>query len=65
MEGDALDRPGQDLPVRRSRLPAGSGLHGAGRVIRKLRRKIADARNPKYILSERGLGYRMPGPEDG
>ena len=27
VEGDALDRTGQDLPVRRSRLPAGVGLH--------------------------------------
>ncbi len=27
VEGDALDRPGQDLPVRRSPLPAGAGLH--------------------------------------
>ncbi len=35
-------------------------------AIRKLRRKLGDdARNPKYILSERGLGYRMPGPHDG
>jgi hypothetical protein len=35
-------------------------------AIRKLRGKLGDdARNPKYILSERGLGYRMPGPEDG
>ena len=34
-------------------------------AIRKLRRKLGDdARNPRYILSERGLGYRMPGPED-
>ena len=34
-------------------------------AIRKLRRKLGDdARNPKYILSERGLGYRMPGPDD-
>ena len=34
-------------------------------AIRKLRRKLGDdARNPKYILSERGLGYRMPGPQD-
>ena len=33
--------------------------------VRKLRRKLRDdARNPKYILSERGLGYRMPGPDD-
>ena len=35
-------------------------------AIRKLRRKLGDdARNPRYIVSERGLGYRMPGPEDG
>jgi len=34
-------------------------------AIRKLRSKIGDdARNPRYILSERGLGYRMPGPDD-
>ena len=34
-------------------------------AIRKLRRKLGDdARNPKYILGERGLGYRMPGPDD-
>ena len=34
-------------------------------AIRKLRRKLGDdARRPKYIVSERGLGYRMPGPED-
>ena len=34
-------------------------------AIRKLRQKLGDdARNPRYILSERGLGYRMPGPDD-
>ena len=34
-------------------------------AIRKLRRKLGDdGRNPKYILSERGGGYRMPGPQD-
>ena len=34
-------------------------------AVRKLRRKIGDdARNPRYILSERGLGYRMPEPDD-
>ena len=34
-------------------------------AIRKLRRKLGDdARNPKYILNVRGLGYRMPAPED-
>ena len=35
-------------------------------AIRKPRRKIGDdAGNPGYILGERGLGHRMPGPEDG
>ena len=34
-------------------------------AVRKLRAKLGDdARNPRYILSERGLGYRMPGPQD-
>ena len=34
-------------------------------AVRKLRRKLGDdARNPKYILGERGLGYRMPAPHD-
>ena len=34
-------------------------------AIRKLRRKLGDdARDPKYILSERGLGYRMPGSDE-
>ncbi len=34
-------------------------------AVRKLRRKIGDdAGNPKYILGERGLDCRMPGPED-
>ena len=33
-------------------------------AIRKLRRKLGDdARNPKYVLGERGLGYRMPEPD--
>ena len=33
--------------------------------VRKLRRKLGDdARNPRYILGERGLGYRMPEPDD-
>ena len=34
-------------------------------AVRKLRRKLGDdARNPSYIFSERGLGYRMPAPDD-
>ena len=33
-------------------------------AVTKLRRKLGDdARNPKYILGERGLGYRMPEPD--
>ena len=37
VEGDALDQPGQDLPVRALSLPAGAGFHdvpGAGAVSR-------------------------------
>ena len=34
-------------------------------IVRNAIRKLGDdARHPGYILSERGLGYRMPGPED-
>ena len=33
-------------------------------AVTKLRRKLGDdARNPRYILGERGLGYRMPEPD--
>ena len=33
-------------------------------AVAKLRRKLGDdARNPRYILGERGLGYRMPDPD--
>ena len=33
-------------------------------AVTKLRRKLGDdARNSRYILSERGLGYRMPEPD--
>ena len=43
----------------------GANPEAVRNAIRKLRRKLGDdARNPKYILSERGLGYRMPGPDD-
>ena len=43
----------------------GANPQAVRNAIRKLRRKIGDdARNPKYILSERGLGYRMPGLDD-
>ena len=44
----------------------GAGPQVVRNAIRKLRRKLGDdARHPGYILGERGLGYRMPGPEDG
>ena len=34
-------------------------------AIRKLRLKLGDdARKPRYIFGERGLGYRMPAPDD-
>ena len=34
-------------------------------AVRKLRRKLGDdAGDPKYILTVRGLGYRMPGPDE-
>ena len=34
-------------------------------VVKRLRRKLCDdAATPTYILSERGVGYRMPRPDD-
>ena len=34
-------------------------------AVRKLRRKLGDdAGQPRYILTERGLGYRMPKPDE-
>ena len=34
-------------------------------AVRKLRRKLGDdGGRPKYILTERGLGYRMPKPDE-
>ena len=42
--------------------------HGTYRVrtfVKKLRHKLGDdAVSPAYILTERGVGYRIPGPED-
>ncbi|MDE2882684.1 MAG: response regulator [Acidobacteriota bacterium] len=35
-------------------------------VVKRLRRKLGDdATNPTYIRNERGVGYRMPKPEEG
>ena len=43
----------------------GSNPEAVRSAVRKLRRKLGDdAKKPQYILSERGLGYRMPGPDD-
>ena len=62
MEGDELDRPGQDLPVRRSLLPAGCGLHVAGRFIRHafpwLRHIFADGAytGPKLAAALKWIG---------
>ena len=34
-------------------------------AVTKLRRKLGnDARNPRYIIGERGMGYRMPEPDE-
>ncbi|MYK68669.1 MAG: response regulator [Gammaproteobacteria bacterium] len=34
-------------------------------AVTKLRRKLGDdARNPRYVIGERGLGYRMPEPDE-
>ena len=34
-------------------------------VVKRLRRKLGeDAANPTYVLNERGVGYRMPGPDE-
>ena len=44
---------------------AASNPQAVHSAVRKLRRKLGDdARNPRYILGERGLGYRMRGPDD-
>ena len=49
----------------RRRVWGGANPETVRNAIRKLRRKIGDdARNPRHILNERGLGYRTPGPED-
>ena len=45
---------------------AGTGASKRVRAfVKKLRRKLGeDAARPTYILNERGVGYRMPGPDD-
>ena len=43
----------------------GSNAQAVRSAVRKLRRKLGDdAGRPRYILTERGLGYRMPKPDE-
>ena len=43
---------------------AGGNPQAVRSAVRKLRRQLGDdAGRPKYILTERGLGYRMPKPD--
>ena len=42
-----------------------SGTYRVRTFVKKLRHKLGDdAVRPAYILTERGVGYRIPGPED-
>ena len=41
------------------------GTYRVRTFVKKLRRKLGDAAaRPGYILTERGVGYRIPDPED-
>ena len=41
------------------------GPHRVRTFVNKLRNKLRDdSARPAYILTERGVGYRMPGPID-
>ncbi len=45
--------------------PAGDNVQPLRSAVKKLRRKLGDdAATPRYILNDRGLGYRMPAPGD-
>ena len=55
----------ESLQRRVWRKRGGSHPQAVRSAVRRLRRKLGDDEGkPKYILNERGLGYRMPGPED-
>ena len=42
----------------------GGNVEALRSAVAKLRRKLGDdARKPRYVIGERGLGYRMPGPD--
>ena len=43
----------------------GGNMEALRSAVAKLRRKLGDdARKPRYVIGERGLGYRMPEPDD-
>ena len=53
----------EDL-LRRAQVPGKGGPQAIRSAVSKLRRKLGDdARDPRYILGERGMGYRMPEPD--
>ena len=42
----------------------GGNMEALRSAVTKLRRKLGDdAKNPQYVIGERGLGYRMPEPD--
>ena len=42
----------------------GGNMEALRSAVTKLRRKLGDdAKNPRYVIGERGLGYRMPEPD--
>ena len=43
----------------------GGNMEALRSAVAKLRRKLGDdARKPRYVIGERGLGYRMPEPDE-
>ena len=43
----------------------GGNMEALRSAVTKLRRKLGDdARKPRYVIGERGLGYRMPEPDE-
>ena len=56
-----------DHPLHRVwRSRRGGTTRSARAFVKKLRRKLGDdVSRPTYIFSERGVGYRMPKPDNG
>lgn len=43
----------------------GGNMEALRSAVAKLHRKLGDdARKPRYVIGERGLGYRMPEPDE-